>query len=421
MLLPFGLALEIINMVLWIFISCCQATFSLAWIVVWFMMSGLGFILQYTLIIMGHAVFEWLPMVVRFLYTAVLVTIQIAWQCVEAVFQILAGAWMFVYDINWRALAAPAFGLALKVMNIMLWIISFCYEATLNLVWNIAWLLISAFLFVLHYTSIISGYVVFEWLPMLFRLIYSVAALLLYDLPWRLAEVSVTVTEAILNFVWNIAWLMISALSFVLQYTLIISRYVVFEWLPMLFRLIYSVAALLLYDLPWKLVEIFATVISSAWNHTSSVPVASILHQHERSGVADPPLPAKVRLGTYTVREVSRINGNFFEHLSETYALLLTALLVGIITCVALLIWHSQQKRSGRERSELLRRQLQQANMDLSQERDKLLCVVCQDLNRELVLKPCNHYCLCHRCSKALRECPICKSNILKTEKIYHS
>ena len=392
-------------MVLWIFISCCQATLSLAWIVVWFVMSGLGFILQYTLIIMGHAVFEWLPMVVRFLYTAVLVTVQIAWQCVEADFQILASVWMFVYDINWRA--APAFGLALEVMNIMLWIISFCYEATLNLVWNIAWLLISAFLFVLQYTLIISGYVVFEWLPMLFRLIYSVAALLLYDLPWKLIEISVT-------------------------------------------------------------------IISTAWNHTSSTPVASILHQHERSGVADPPLPAKVsytRLGRYTVREVSRINyDNFFEHLSETYALLLIALLVGIITCVALLIWHSQQKRSGRERSEtsrereaqlrrgseqrgrhsrsqstvshdapevyytseestnslssdteLLRRQLQQVNMELSQERDRLLCVICQDLKREVVLKPCNHYCLCHHCLTALRECPICKSKILKTEKIYHA
>ena len=58
---------------------------------------------------------------------------------------------------------------------------------------------------------------------------------------------------------------------------------------------------------------------------------------------------------------------------------------------------------------ELLQRQLQEANVELSQERDKSLCVVCQDLKREAILKPCNHCCLCPNCSKALKQCPMCK------------
>ena len=63
---------------------------------------------------------------------------------------------------------------------------------------------------------------------------------------------------------------------------------------------------------------------------------------------------------------------------------------------------------------ELLQRQLQEANEELSQEQDKYLCIVCQDLKREMILKPCNHYCLCPKCSKALKQCPICKKKNTK-------
>lgn len=71
--------------------------------------------------------------------------------------------------------------------------------------------------------------------------------------------------------------------------------------------------------------------------------------------------------------------------------------------------------------TELLRMQLHQANEELSLERDKSLCVVCLDGNREVLLKPCNHYCLCSSCSEGLRECPMCKKRIQKTEKIFHA
>ena len=69
----------------------------------------------------------------------------------------------------------------------------------------------------------------------------------------------------------------------------------------------------------------------------------------------------------------------------------------------------------------LLRRQLLHANEQLSQERDKLLCVICLDVPRKVLLKPCKHYCLCSNCTNGLRECPICKQWIQKTEVIYNA
>ena len=41
-------------------------------------------------------------------------------------------------------------------------------------------------------------------------------------------------------------------------------------------------------------------------------------------------------------------------------------------------------------------------------------CVVCLDREREVVLDPCRHYCLCGECSNSLTECPICRKRIQK-------
>ena len=71
--------------------------------------------------------------------------------------------------------------------------------------------------------------------------------------------------------------------------------------------------------------------------------------------------------------------------------------------------------------NEHLRTQVHQHQEQLSMERDKSICVICLDNTREMVLKPCNHYCLCSSCSKGLRECPLCKKKIQRTEKIFHS
>ena len=69
----------------------------------------------------------------------------------------------------------------------------------------------------------------------------------------------------------------------------------------------------------------------------------------------------------------------------------------------------------------VLRRQLLQANKQLTQEKDKSLCIICLDTPREVLLKPCKHYCLCSTCTNGLRECPICKQRIRETKVIYNA
>lgn len=54
-------------------------------------------------------------------------------------------------------------------------------------------------------------------------------------------------------------------------------------------------------------------------------------------------------------------------------------------------------------------------------EEHKILCSICYDSTITLLLEPCNHICICQLCYNSLitKECPICKTNILATRKIY--
>jgi hypothetical protein len=54
---------------------------------------------------------------------------------------------------------------------------------------------------------------------------------------------------------------------------------------------------------------------------------------------------------------------------------------------------------------------------------NKILCAICYDSAITLLLEPCNHLCICQLCFNSLvtNECPICKTKILATRKIYFS
>jgi hypothetical protein len=43
-----------------------------------------------------------------------------------------------------------------------------------------------------------------------------------------------------------------------------------------------------------------------------------------------------------------------------------------------------------------------------------ILCTICLDKNRSVVLMPCRHLCLCEACAglRQLRDCPICRQRI---------
>ena len=58
--------------------------------------------------------------------------------------------------------------------------------------------------------------------------------------------------------------------------------------------------------------------------------------------------------------------------------------------------------------------------MPVKEERHAV-CSVCYDNAITLLLEPCNHVCMCHLCYDSLvsKECPICKTKISATRKIY--
>ena len=332
LLLPFRLALDIVNMVLWIISSVCEATLSLIWDLVWFSMSTLEFILEFALIIVGHALFEWLPMLIRFIYRVVLYTAPIAWRCVEAISRILASAWLFVYDLPWRA----------------------TFVKVVSTSWD--------------YTS-------------------SAASLFHRQGSYAVKEVSKINYGAI--------WKHLSETYVVILTAIFVG----------------VVTCVVIWQSQQK---------SRSRRESSEENRARELQLRRRSELAIVRRRrSRSRSQSTSQDSDSSENGNNTTNLAIAASTSSSAMDDAVPESADSINLRSDTELTSD--TELLRRQLHQANEELSQERDKFLCVVCQDLKREVILKPCNHYCLCHDCSRALRECPICKSRVRNMEKIYHA
>jgi uncharacterized membrane protein len=54
-------------------------------------------------------------------------------------------------------------------------------------------------------------------------------------------------------------------------------------------------------------------------------------------------------------------------------------------------------------------------------EENKIVCSICMDSSITILLEPCNHICMCQLCYNTLitKECPICKTPISSTRRIY--
>ncbi|KAM7303794.1 E3 ubiquitin-protein ligase RNF26 [Ixodes scapularis] len=69
------------------------------------------------------------------------------------------------------------------------------------------------------------------------------------------------------------------------------------------------------------------------------------------------------------------------------------------------------------------RDRLQCLERELEQEREKQLCVVCQDEERCVILLPCGHFALCVACMETLLEmqptCPVCRHFINRVVRVY--
>lgn len=47
-------------------------------------------------------------------------------------------------------------------------------------------------------------------------------------------------------------------------------------------------------------------------------------------------------------------------------------------------------------------------------------CVVCMELESQVIFLPCGHVCCCQTCSDALQSCPLCRGSISQRVRIYH-
>ena len=82
----------------------------------------------------------------------------------------------------------------------------------------------------------------------------------------------------------------------------------------------------------------------------------------------------------------------------------------------------SDSNSNGRKKSENeLQQRLQALSAELERKREEGECVVCKDAKREMLLKPCNHYCVCRACVQFLGgKCPMCRRRIQRVERIFH-
>ena len=49
---------------------------------------------------------------------------------------------------------------------------------------------------------------------------------------------------------------------------------------------------------------------------------------------------------------------------------------------------------------------------------DRMLCVVCQESERGVLLVPCGHCVLCPECAPACSACPICRADVAERKAV---
>ena len=106
-----------------------------------------------------------------------------------------------------------------------------------------------------------------------------------------------------------------------------------------------------------------------------------------------------------------------------------------IVTICMLLFYQKAQdesKKSQKAHEELLRLKRKKAK-ESGRAADDQMCSVCLTNPLEMLLKPCGHICLCHQCltlllnnsygqpSSSQPKCPICREDVIDSERVYLS
>ncbi len=107
------------------------------------------------------------------------------------------------------------------------------------------------------------------------------------------------------------------------------------------------------------------------------------------------------------------------------YNIIITANMHLLCTPILNMIKNYRQRKIGIEPSSMPKYNTNHVTIPMpvaeSKETPKLLCSICLDNTITLLIEPCNHICICDKCINSLvsKECPICRTNISATRKIY--
>ncbi|XP_072046584.1 uncharacterized protein [Amphiura filiformis] len=84
------------------------------------------------------------------------------------------------------------------------------------------------------------------------------------------------------------------------------------------------------------------------------------------------------------------------------------------------------RSRTPRSKSRQSRGLARDLRRQLDEERDRKLCVVCQDNEKHILLFPCKHLCVCIECTEEIvsssidrRKCPLCRGRISSYLEVY--
>mmetsp|Transcript_10523 Transcript_10523/g.13340 ORF Transcript_10523/g.13340 Transcript_10523/m.13340 type:complete len:86 (-) Transcript_10523:38-295(-) len=57
----------------------------------------------------------------------------------------------------------------------------------------------------------------------------------------------------------------------------------------------------------------------------------------------------------------------------------------------------------------------------LSQKSEEMFCIVCEECEKNTLLLPCRHLCLCEKCAKLenMLHCPLCRCEIKEKIKVF--
>jgi hypothetical protein len=81
---------------------------------------------------------------------------------------------------------------------------------------------------------------------------------------------------------------------------------------------------------------------------------------------------------------------------------------------------NNQQSKGEQIKNNQQKKEEQLKNIQQKEEQNDILnCLICCERQKCILLKPCNHCYLCLECSKDVKECGLCRSQVIGYEKIF--